>query len=124
MQGKVIAITGAASGIGLDTAKLLASKGAKVSLSDVQEGPLKQLVDDITKSGGTAFATVVDVRNRKQVESWIEATVKSYGKLDGVVNAAGVIGRHIGIHGIEDIEDDEWDFVCDVNQRGVFNCLR
>lgn len=124
MQGKVIVITGAASGIGLETAKLLASKGAKVSLADVQDGPLQQVVEDIKKSGGTAFGTVVDVRDRKQVEGWIDATVKAYGKLDGVANIAGVIGKHIGIHGIQDIDDGDWDFVVGVNQKGVLNCLR
>lgn len=124
MNGKVIVITGAASGIGLETAKLLASKGAKVSLADVQEGPLQQVVDDITKSGGTAFGTVVDIRDRKQVESWTEATVKKYGKLDGVANIAGVLGNAGGIKNIEKVEDDDWKFVMDVNINGLLNCLR
>jgi len=124
MKDKVVVITGAASGIGLETAKLLAFKGAKVSLADVQEGPLRKVVDDIKNSGGTASGTVVDVRERKQVEAWIDATVKEFGKLDGAANIAGVIGKGIGIRGIEQIEDDDWDFVLGINTKGVLNCLR
>ncbi|KAI6785457.1 3-oxoacyl-[acyl-carrier-protein] reductase-like protein [Emericellopsis cladophorae] len=124
MKDKVVVITGAASGIGLETAKLLASKGVKVSLADVQEGPLRKVVDDIKNSGGIASGTVVDVRERKQVEAWIDATVKEFGKLDGAANIAGVIGKGIGIRGIEEIEDDDWDFVLGINTKGVLNCLR
>lgn len=124
MEGKVVVITGAASGVGLETAKLLASKGAKVSLADVQEEALQKVVSEITAAGGTAFGTVVDVRNRTQVEDWIKKTVETYGKLDGVANIAGVIGKHINITALQDIDDDDWDFVVGVNQKGMLNCLR
>jgi NAD(P)-dependent dehydrogenase (short-subunit alcohol dehydrogenase family) len=95
MQGKVIVITGGASGMGLETAKLLAKKGAKVSIADVQEGPLKEAVAEIEKNGGTVMGTVVDVRKRDQVENWIKKTVEAYGKLDGAANLAGVIGKQV-----------------------------
>ncbi|ERS95925.1 short chain dehydrogenase/reductase family oxidoreductase [Sporothrix schenckii 1099-18] len=124
MEGKVIAITGAASGMGLETAKLLASKGAKVSLADVQEAALDQAVKDITAAGGLALGRVVDVRNRQHVEDWIKATVEAFGKLDGAANLAGVIGKHINITPLQDIDDDDWDFVVGVNQKGLLNCLR
>lgn len=124
MQDKVIAITGGASGMGLETAKLLASKGAKVSIADVQEGPLKSVVDEINASGGQAMGTVVDVRNRQQVEDWIKATAENFGKLDGAANLAGVIGKHINVTPLEEIDDDDWDFVVGVNQKGLLNCLR
>lgn len=124
MEGKVIVITGAASGMGLETAKLLASKGAKVSLGDVQEAALNQAVKDITAAGGKAIGHVVDVRNRQQVEDWIKATVETFGKLDGAANLAGVIGKHINITSLQDIDDDDWDFVVGVNQKGLLNCLR
>lgn len=124
MQGKVICITGAASGMGMETAKLLASKGAKVSLADVQDEALQKVVEDIQSQGGQAMGTVVDIRNRQQVEAWIKATVDSYGKLDGAANLAGVIGKHINITPLQDIDDDDWDFVVGVNQKGLLNCLR
>jgi NAD(P)-dependent dehydrogenase (short-subunit alcohol dehydrogenase family) len=93
MENKVIVITGGASGMGLETAKLLAGKGAKVSIADVQEGPLKQAVEDIVKSGGKAIGTVVDVRKRDQVEAWIKKTVDTYGKLDGAANLGECVVR-------------------------------
>jgi NAD(P)-dependent dehydrogenase (short-subunit alcohol dehydrogenase family) len=124
MENKVIAITGAASGMGLESAKLLAAKGAKVSLADIQAGPLEQAVSEIKASGGTAIGTVVDVRNRAQVEAWIKTTVDTFGKLDGAANLAGVIGKSIGMTPLEDIDDDDWDFVIGVNQKGLLNCLR
>jgi NAD(P)-dependent dehydrogenase (short-subunit alcohol dehydrogenase family) len=123
-ENKVIVITGAASGMGLETAKLLSSKGAKVSLADVQEKPLNEAVEAITSAGGTAIGTIVDVRNRAQVEAWIKKTVDTFGKLDGAANIAGVIGKNIGVTPIEEFEDDEWEFVVGVNQTGLFNCLR
>jgi NAD(P)-dependent dehydrogenase (short-subunit alcohol dehydrogenase family) len=121
---KVIVITGAASGMGLETAKLLASKGAKVSLADVQEEALKKVAADIEASGGKVISSVVDVRNRAQVEEWINKTVETFGKLDGAANLAGVIGKAINITTLQDIDDDDWDFVVGVNQKGMLNCLR
>ena len=123
-QGKVISITGAASGIGLATAKMLASRGAILSLGDMNESLLQSTAEDITSAGGQAFATTLDVRNRSAVESWIFETVKREGKLDGAVNLAGVVGKQIGVANIEDIEDDDWDFVMDINLGGVLNCMR
>jgi NAD(P)-dependent dehydrogenase (short-subunit alcohol dehydrogenase family) len=124
MDGKVIVITGGASGMGLETAKLLASKGSKVSIADVQEGPLKAVIDEINKAGGQAIGTVVDVRNREQVEAWIKKTVETFGKLDGAANLAGVIGKGINITPIQEVDDDDWDFVMGVNAKGLLNCLR
>jgi NAD(P)-dependent dehydrogenase (short-subunit alcohol dehydrogenase family) len=124
MESKVIAITGAASGMGLAVSQLLASKGAKVSLCDVQAEPLRNLVAEIEKSGGKAMGTVADVRDRKQVEGWIQATVDTFGKLDGAANLAGVIGRQNNVATFQEIDDDDWDFVIGVNQRGLMNCLR
>jgi NAD(P)-dependent dehydrogenase (short-subunit alcohol dehydrogenase family) len=86
MENKVIVITGGASGMGLETAKLLAGKGAKVSIADVQEGPLKQAVADIEKSGGKIIGSVVDVTKQDQVDAWIKKTVDAWGKLDGAAN--------------------------------------
>jgi NADP-dependent 3-hydroxy acid dehydrogenase YdfG len=124
MEGKVIVVTGAASGIGLETAKLLASKGCKVSLADVQEEPLQAVINEIKQAGGTAIGQVVDIRKRDQVDAWINETVKSFGKLDGCANIAGIIGKNIGLKSIWEIEDEDWDFVMDVNIKGLMNCLR
>ncbi|KAF2030957.1 3-alpha--hydroxysteroid dehydrogenase [Setomelanomma holmii] len=124
LKDRVIVITGAASGMGLETARLFAKKGAKISLADVQEKPLKDLEAELQQSGAQVIAQVVDVRDRKAVEAWVTATVEKFGKLDGAANLAGVIGKQANIAGIDALEDDDWDFVMGVNVVGLKNCLR
>jgi|TARA_R110002003_G_scaffold104_7_gene8229 NAD(P)-dependent dehydrogenase (short-subunit alcohol dehydrogenase family) len=124
LKDKVIVITGAASGIGLETARLFAKRGAKLSLADVQEKPLKALEGELQQSGAQIITQVVDVRDRKAVEAWIAATVEKFGKLDGAANLAGVIGKQANVVGIDGLDDDEWDFVMGVNVVGLKNCLR
>jgi NAD(P)-dependent dehydrogenase (short-subunit alcohol dehydrogenase family) len=123
-HGKVIALTGGASGIGLETSKMLSSRGAIVCIADIQEKMLKDAVSAIQSSGGKVSSQVVNVRDRSAVESWIAAVVKEHGKLDGAVNLAGVIGKQIGIANVEDIDSEEWEFIMGVNTTGVLNCMR
>lgn len=131
LKGKVIAITGAASGMGLATAKLLASHGAYLSLSDIQEGPLSGLPEMLASTSSLnskdILTRVVDVRNREQVEAWIAATTEHFGRpLDGAVNSAGDFGKssftEAGL--IRNLTDEEYDYVMDVNAKGILNCLR
>ncbi|KAH7081420.1 3-alpha--hydroxysteroid dehydrogenase [Paraphoma chrysanthemicola] len=124
LKDKVIVITGAASGMGLETARVLAKNGAKISLADVQEKPLKDLETELQSSGAQVLAQVVDIRDRKAVEAWIAATVEKFGKLDGAANLAGVIGKQSNVAGIDSLDDDDWDFVMGVNVVGLKNCLR
>lgn len=119
--GKVIAITGGASGIGLETAKLLSSRGAKLSIADVQEGALQEAATAIRSAGGEVFTFKLDVRDRKQVDTWIDRTVSHYGKLDGAANIAGVTGRSIGVKTADELDDDDWDFVIGVNLTGLMS---
>jgi NAD(P)-dependent dehydrogenase (short-subunit alcohol dehydrogenase family) len=122
-KGKVIALTGGASGIGLETSKMLASRGAVVCIADVQEKMLTEAVSIIETAGGKASSQVVNVRDRKAVESWISSVVKEHGKIDGAVNLAGVVGKQIGVANVEDINDEEWDFIMGVNTTGVLICM-
>ncbi|KAF2398048.1 NAD(P)-binding protein [Trichodelitschia bisporula] len=124
VKDKVILITGAASGMGLATATLLASHGARVSLADVQASALEKVASTISSSGGQVHSAVVDVRDRTAVESWISSTVSKWGKIDGCANLAGVIGKGINVDNIETIDDSDWDFVMDVNVKGLMNCMR
>lgn len=115
-----IAITGAASGMGLATAKLLASRGAIISLADINEEAVKAAAKSMTGSD-KHMSTVVDVRSSQSVNAWIESTVQKLGKLDGAVNMAGVITHATPI---TEETDENWEFAFSVNTRGVFYCLR
>lgn len=118
-QIEQVAITGAASGMGLATATLLASRGAIVSLADLNEETIKSAAKSLPGSHRHIY-TVVDVRSRKSVDSWIEQTLQKLGKLDGAVNMAGIIRP---AKPITESTEDDWDSTFAVNARGVFNCL-
>ncbi|KAI1086796.1 hypothetical protein F5B19DRAFT_487230 [Rostrohypoxylon terebratum] len=118
-----IAITGAASGMGLATARLLASRGATISLADINEAAVIEAAASLSGSGDAQqhMYTVVDVRDSRSVDAWIDATVRKLGKLDGAVNMAGIIKHATPV---VESTDDDWDFTFAVNVRGVFACLR
>ncbi|KEF61534.1 uncharacterized protein A1O9_03101 [Exophiala aquamarina CBS 119918] len=117
---KRIALTGAGSGIGLATAKLLASRGAVLSICDIDKSKLDTALSQL--SGKGHFATKVDVSKSAQVNAWIEATVQKLGGLDGAANVAGIEregGRHFA-----DARDEDWEMVMAVNCSGVFYSMR
>ncbi|KND93035.1 Levodione reductase [Tolypocladium ophioglossoides CBS 100239] len=117
--GKVITVTGAASGMGLATAKLLASRGATLSLADLNEAGLKTAIESLP--GDKHIYTALDVRKSAAVDAWIERTVKEVGQLDGAVNMAGVLTYSRKV--VEET-DEGWAFNMDVNSTGVFYCVR
>ncbi|HEX2841273.1 SDR family oxidoreductase [Hyphomicrobium sp.] len=117
IEGKVIAITGASSGIGEATAKLLAARGAKVVVGARRTDRLKSLVDGIVAEGGAAKARAVDVANRQDVRSFIDFARAEFGRVDVIVNNAGVMP----LSPMAELKVDEWDRMIDVNIRGVLN---
>ncbi|OHW97491.1 aba4 protein [Colletotrichum incanum] len=123
---KVIAITGAASGIGLATAHLLASRGAKLSLADTNKEGLIEVQLNIQSQYPQVevLITAADVTDYEQIESWTVSTVDHFGKLDGAANLAGVIPKSVGKSGLIDQDFEEWDFVMGVNLKGVMHCLK
>ncbi|KAM5356703.1 hypothetical protein ACJ41O_003349 [Fusarium nematophilum] len=118
-QDKVIAITGAASGMGLATAELLASRGAIISLADINEEAVKAATKSLP--GTKHIYHVVNVADSASVNAWIEKTAQTLGKLDGAVNMAGIIVPAVPV---TEHSDEDWDRTFAVNTRGVFNCLR
>lgn len=124
LENKVIMVTGAASGIGAATARILASRGAILALADVNVDGLEKVAESIRTEGSKAVSTaVVDIRDRAQVHEWIKATTEQFGPLDGAANVAGVINKHMNVHNIWELSTEEYDFVNDVNAKGLFHCI-
>ncbi|KAH7198655.1 uncharacterized protein B0J16DRAFT_43089 [Fusarium flagelliforme] len=124
LQGKVYAITGGASGIGFATAKLLAQRGAIVSIADVDADSMSSATAYFKEQGTVATVSRVDVSKRSEVEGWLDDTVAKYGRLDGAANVAGIIGKHHGLRAVADLEDEEWHKIIAVNLTGTMYCLR
>ncbi|KAF2436843.1 oxidoreductase [Tothia fuscella] len=121
LKGKVIAITGAATGIGRATARILASRGATLSLCDINADQLQRTAESFQESSKNHLTTRVDVSKSDQVNSWIAATVDKFGKLDGAANIAGIGPR---IKRLRELTDADYSLVNGVNATGVFYCLR
>lgn len=124
LKGKVIAITGAASGIGLATAKACANEGASLSLSDIQEKALQAAVDSFKSQGVETFSKVVDVADSDSVDKWITGTVSHFGKLDGAANIAGIEGPGKVFANFTEMDNKTWDKVLSINLTGVFYSMR
>ncbi|KAF2172531.1 hypothetical protein M409DRAFT_63190 [Zasmidium cellare ATCC 36951] len=126
-SGKVIALTGGASGIGLATSQTLLARGANIAIGDIDAAALdtarKTLVTTPDDEDRILF-TKLDVSDRKSVDGWIQAVIGKFGRLDGAANCAGVIGRHHGTRGVEELEDGEWELIMGVNLTGMMYCLR
>ncbi|WP_417860929.1 SDR family oxidoreductase [Winogradskyella sediminis] len=117
LTDKVVIITGASSGIGEATAKKLAKDGAKVVLMARREDKLKALKDTIENDGGTALVVSGDVIKKDDFDQVVDATVKAYGKIDGLINNAGLMPLSF----VEKLKTDEWEQMVDVNIKGVLN---
>ena len=121
LKGKRIIITGAARGIGGASADVLVAEGANVCIFDIRDEEGKKLAADLTKSGpGWAKYIHVDVSKRAEVFSAVDAAAKELGGIDCLVNNAGVALRTP----IEDIKEEEWDWVHDIHLKGTLFCCQ
>lgn len=119
-EGKVSIVTGAAQGMGEAIARGFAAEGAKVVVADLQGQAAEALAKSIREAGGEAMALEVSVIDEQQVQSMVEKTVERYGTVDILVNNAGVMRPTR----FQDISEAEWDFIMDVNVKGVFLCSK
>ena len=117
IKDKVVIITGASSGIGEGSAKLLASKGAKVVLGARREDQLKQLVDEIQSAGGQAVYQVMDVVNPSDNAQIVKLAKETFGGIDVIFLNAGIMPNSL----LSALKTDEWNQTVDVNIKGVLN---
>lgn len=116
--GKVIAITGAASGIGRATAEVLHGRGASLALSDVSIDQLKAVVDGLKAitPNQEVTASEVDVTSTEEVDRWFQEIISRFGRLDGAANVAGIGASETRV---SEASDEEWERVFSVNSSGV-----
>jgi NADP-dependent 3-hydroxy acid dehydrogenase YdfG len=117
MSDKVIAITGASSGIGEAAARLLAGTGAKLVLGARRVDRLSAVAEEINAQGGTALATPLDVTSRASMDAFVEMARERFGRIDVLVNNAGIMM----LAPLAEARQDDWDRMIDVNLRGVLN---
>jgi NADP-dependent 3-hydroxy acid dehydrogenase YdfG len=115
IEGKVVVITGASSGLGEATARRLSSEGAKVVLGARRADRLKGLANELGAEAGNAIAVTTDVTDQNQVKALVDAAVQKYGRVDVMLNNAGVMPQSL----LEQLKVAEWDQMIDVNIKGV-----
>ena len=116
LEGKVAFISGGSRGMGAEEARLFAKEGAKVVIGDVLDDEGQRLAAQIGEEGGEALFVALDVTSEAQWQAAVAATVARFGKLDVLVNNAGISG-----HGtVESTTVEDWDRVMDINAKGVF----
>jgi NADP-dependent 3-hydroxy acid dehydrogenase YdfG len=120
LTGTVALVTGASSGIGAATARRLAEHGASVALVARRKDRLEALVADIEQAGGTALAVAADITDRTQAEGVVQQAVERFGRLDTLVNNAGLmlLGPVVGA------DTEEWDRMIAINVQGLLYTTR
>ncbi len=115
LEGKVALITGGGSGIGEASAKLFADEGATVAIADLNAQGAQRVAGEIRATGGSAIATMVDVTDNDSCATAIDAVVDEFGRVDVLVNSAGVGSRRA----LDMTYEERWQFVIDVNLKGT-----
>ena len=116
LENKVAFISGGARGMGAVEAKLFAKEGAKVVIADVLEEEGRRTEAEISETGGECLFVRLDVTNEAEWQQAVAATVARFGKLDILINNAGIYRTHR----VEETTSEEWDQVMDINAKGVF----
>jgi 3-oxoacyl-[acyl-carrier protein] reductase len=120
LNGKVAIITGSARGIGKGIAEMFVKEGASVTINDIDAAPCDETVNELKGMGGKAISCVADVTKEDQVKKMVEDTVAAFGKIDILVNCAGVTADAL----IHKMTDKQYRFVVDVNLKGTIVCTK
>jgi len=115
IKGKVVVITGASSGLGAATARLLSAQGAVIVLGARRADRIQSLADELTAKGGRALAVTTDVTRFDQVKNLVDAAVRKFGRIDVMINNAGLMPHSP----LERLKIEDWDRTIDVNIKGV-----
>jgi NADP-dependent 3-hydroxy acid dehydrogenase YdfG len=115
IEGKVVVITGASSGLGEATARLLSAQGATVVLGARRVDRIEAVAHELARSGGKALAVPTDVTDYEQVKRLVDAAVETYGRIDVIINNAGLMP----LSPLERLKIDDWNRTIDVNIKGV-----
>jgi len=121
LDGKVAVITGGGAGMGKETSILFAKEGAKVAVFEINQKDGQETVKQINAAGGTAKFWQVDVSNEKNVKLAMRGVKESFGKIDILINNAGIVGVDKKTH---ELTVEEWDQVFNVDVKGVFFCTK
>jgi len=125
LKDKVTIITGAAHGIGKAYAKRFAQEGAHVVIADIDAGGGEATAKAIIDAGGSAWARSTDVRSLANLQGLMQETVKTFGRIDVLLNNAAIyVTQKLWKGAVEDLDLDEWDRVIEVNLKGVFLCSK
>ena len=121
LKGQTAIVVGASSGMGRATALAFVAEGAKVALAARRQGEIDALVAEIQRAGGEAVAIVVDVAKRPGVDAVVQGAVERFGRVDVLVNCAGVNTRD---REIARLDQAGWDRIIGINLTGAFNCTQ
>ncbi len=120
LKDKIVIITGAGGGIGRETAVLMASEGAKVVIADVDIAGCEETLALLEKAGGEGFIAELDVTDREQSRQVVRDTLERYGRVDVLINNAGITQDAL----LAKMTEVQWDTVISVNLKGPFNCTQ
>lgn len=122
LEGKVVIITGGNSGVGAAAAKLCAAEGAKVVISARRQPQLEAVAEEIRNAGGTVLPVVTDISSVEAAKNLVDKTIEAFGKIDVLVNNAGMLEP--GLKPIDKVDIDDLNSVLDVNTKGTMYCIR
>lgn len=120
LKERVVLITGAAQGIGEGIAHAFAEEGATIVVNDLHDEALKPLVETLRSQGGRALGLPADISSKASVQKMVESILHNYGRLDVLVNNAGILRRGF----VDQIDEKDWDASISVNLTGVLNCCQ